>query len=501
MQQVLPAQEKMVEPETLKHVSMKENKEALIKQIQDSKELTRQLIVGKTVNPFFEKKQSVAFKEIVLELMEPLIPNYEDCHVGHDYKKSIGVASLFPKKMHQSLNYDLDYKIPLLDECPQITHSQVAELKMTKEELDNYLKSHFSQDVLEVSCIQVMYNKLLGSRLDNSLDWNEKYAPGCLEELLGCTNRIYASSLLKYIQEWKPPVAKKIRKVSKKATHHKLDDYDEFIVSDVDFDFGFAAPSKHQLIIGRPGSGKTALISAVAKEADIGILEIHTGMKRSGKDLISTLGETTSSRLVGGKKGSIDPKWFQERPAIPKKRRKRIVTDSTEEESETEHEFLIDSETNKKPRKKNQKKQTSNEPMKEITKVSITSFFKPIQKPSAKLLDDTAEKKQDVIELHDKGTDFTIPLKQECPSEKPKKDIATFKPMPKARITSFFKPIQASNMKEPDEFITVPDSPPPEKIIQIENTPSSASPLPRFHGTLINEPNIVEPSADYAKTV
>jgi len=406
IQQVHPAQEEMLERETLKHVSMKENKEALIKQIQDSQELTRQLIVGKTVNPFFEKKlSSVAVKECVLELMEPLIPNYEDCHVGHEYRKSTGVVSLFPKKMHQSLIYDLDYKIPLLDECPQITQSQVAELKMTREELDEYLKSHFSQDVLEESCIQVMYTKLLGSKLENSLDWNDKYAPGCLEEILGCTNRIYASSLLTYIQEWKPPVAKKIRQVSKKATHHKLDDYDEFIVSDVDFDFnGFAAPSKHQLIIGRPGSGKTALISAVAKEADIGILEIHTGMKRSGKDLISTLGETTSSRLVGGLKGTIDPKWFQERPAIPKKRRKRIVTDSTEEESETEQEMvLIDSETNKKPRKKNQKKQTLNEPIKELTKpkVSITSFFKPIQKSSAKLLDD---KKQDVVELHDKRT-------------------------------------------------------------------------------------------------
>lgn len=75
-----------------------------------------------------------------------------------------------------------------------------------------------------------------------------------------------------------------------------------------DFDFENSSSSSISMmnaivLIGPPGSGKTASVYALANELNFKILEINAGDKRNGKKMLQELQEATQSHNLRGKKG------------------------------------------------------------------------------------------------------------------------------------------------------------------------------------------------------
>ncbi|KAI7886194.1 hypothetical protein K492DRAFT_233695 [Lichtheimia hyalospora FSU 10163] len=71
------------------------------------------------------------------------------------------------------------------------------------------------------------------------------------------------------------------------------------------------------LMVGKPGTGKTASVYTAAEEAGYEVFEIHPGVKRSGKDLTSSVGEMTESHLVAfdGKSGDTPSRDSSPKPS------------------------------------------------------------------------------------------------------------------------------------------------------------------------------------------
>ena len=92
------------------------------------------------------------------------------------------------------------------------------------------------------------------------------------------------------------------------------------------------------LLVGDHGSGKTAAVYTAAEEAGYQVFEIHPGMKRSGKDLFSYVGEMTESHLVTSHPTTSSSSSTSSESKINKKR-KLDHKDNTSNESQFMRQF------------------------------------------------------------------------------------------------------------------------------------------------------------------
>ena len=109
------------------------------------------------------------------------------------------------------------------------------------------------------------------------------------------------------------------------------------------------------LLSGPHGCGKSATVYAVAKELDFEVFELHSGVRRSGKDVQDKVGDMTANHLVNHQRGDV--------PAKPKA---ASVAADNDTDNERDKEFQKDLDSGRQK--------------------SMTSFFtaKPAAKPQPK---------------------------------------------------------------------------------------------------------------------
>ncbi|TPX32038.1 hypothetical protein SmJEL517_g04777 [Synchytrium microbalum] len=304
------------------------------REMVDRNETMASLSAGRQLNPFFlPKKPSPVPTDngtsngslSPVTLLEVPWPSQGNSHVTSltsPPSAPISITRFKPLKQKSSEPANTQWSLGNLAR-PTIVNNDAAPMqpnvKMTKGEVTSYLASLYPDEILHtgayVSCMKHVLKSPCNQPTDTLL--TEKYKPTAINDILG--NQAAAHALSEWLSNWEPiDLGKKRssthspqRKKKKIRTRWDDDDLDDFVVSDSD---GGSDAEKVQLfasgkspailLVGPPGSGKTAIAYAVSQGLGYDILEVHAGMKRGKKELLQIV-EATQSHHVS-KDGSND---------------------------------------------------------------------------------------------------------------------------------------------------------------------------------------------------
>ncbi|KAF2627338.1 hypothetical protein BU25DRAFT_491395 [Macroventuria anomochaeta] len=168
--------------------------------------------------------------------------------------------------------------------------------------------------------------------------WAQKYRPGRADHVLQSGTEAFA------LKDWlrsltvmavgaaqdpsKTSAPLDMKKPPKKKRKTAADDFIVFSDEEdedeemIELDPNHAAPGQYPSLIrpqwtrnknvvllsGPHGCGKSATVYAVAKELDFEVFELHSGIRRSGKDIQDKVGDMTANHLVNHQRGDLPAK-------------------------------------------------------------------------------------------------------------------------------------------------------------------------------------------------
>jgi DNA polymerase III delta prime subunit len=242
-----------------------------------------------------------------------------------------------PSKTHSDFAPPEDVRLPMrsLTTGIDIQHKVRAQIRAPIETLAQrlYAKTH--------PAITTLYDDIehtltpFDEGICEPQAWAQKYRPGQADHVLQTGNQAFA--LKDWLQSLTVMAVGAVQDPSKAGTvldtkrppkKKRKTAVDNFIVSDdedeeeemVELDTNkitpsYQAPSLRRLrwtrnknvvlISGPHGSGKSATVYAVAKELDFEVFELHSGVRRSGKDIQDKVGDMTANHLVNHKRNDL----------------------------------------------------------------------------------------------------------------------------------------------------------------------------------------------------
>lgn len=211
--------------------------------------------------------------------------------------------------------------------------------RISAAQIDKFMHSVYPHGMKSPAC-QSLYASIFTTtsstpsrRSQKHILWSEKYRPCCVQQLLGNRDdHLYLRDWLHQMKVMSPAALEQLKQQkSKKSTQKDL--FDNIPMGD-EGDDDFMPTKRHHvrakkpvpeqpiqsnllLIVGKSGTGKTASVYTAAEEAGYEVFELHPGLRRSGKDVTSSVGEMTESHLVtfDGKSGDTASRDSSPKPS------------------------------------------------------------------------------------------------------------------------------------------------------------------------------------------